>query len=44
MFVLWGGGKGNEVFYDFVVVIRWYVERDVEIENEKLCWEVEELW
>lgn len=43
MFVLRGGGKGNEVFYDFVVVIKWYVERDVEIENEKLRREVEEL-
>ncbi|ENK6471211.1 DNA-packaging protein, partial [Escherichia coli] len=41
--VLRGGGKGNEVLYDSAAVIRWYAERDAEIENEKLCREVEEL-
>ena len=34
--VLRGGGKGNEVLYDSAAVIRWYAERDAEIENEKL--------
>ena len=38
-----GGGKGNEVLYDSAAVIRWYAERDAEIENEKLRREVEEL-
>ncbi|EOU0869553.1 terminase small subunit [Escherichia coli] len=32
--VLRGGGKGNEVLYDSAAVIRWYAERDAEIENE----------
>ncbi|HAG7748948.1 TPA: DUF1983 domain-containing protein [Escherichia coli] len=41
--VLRGGGKGNEVLYDSAAVIRWYAERDAEIENEKLRREVEEL-
>ncbi|GHL50005.1 hypothetical protein ECZU29_48550 [Escherichia coli] len=40
--VLRGGGKGNEVLYDSAAVIRWYAERDAEIENES-CAEVEEL-
>ncbi len=34
--VLRGGGKGNEVLYDSADVIKWYAERDAEIENEKL--------
>ena len=34
--VLRGGGKGNEVLYDSAAVIKWYAERDAEIENEKL--------
>lgn len=38
-----GGGKGNEVLYDSAAVIKWYAERDAEIENEKLRREVEEL-
>lgn len=33
--VLRGGGKGNEVLYDSAAVIKWYAERDAEIENEK---------
>ena len=41
--VLRGGGNGNEVLYDSAAVIRWYAERDAEIENEKLRREVEEL-
>ncbi|GHL51476.1 hypothetical protein ECZU29_63260 [Escherichia coli] len=32
--VLRGGGKGNEVLYDSAAVIRWYAERDAEIENK----------
>ena len=32
--VLRGGGKGNEVLYDSAAVIKWYAERDAEIENE----------
>ena len=43
MRVLRGGGKGNEVLYDSAAVIKWYAERDAEIENEKLRREVEEL-
>ncbi|MBW6097984.1 terminase small subunit [Escherichia coli] len=36
--------QGNEVLYDSAAVIRWYAERDAEIENEKLSRrEVEEL-
>ncbi|OKP64422.1 terminase small subunit [Escherichia coli] len=38
--VLRGGGKGNEVLYDSAAVIKWYAERDSEIENEKLRREV----
>ncbi|ELC20358.1 terminase small subunit [Escherichia sp. KTE11] len=38
-----GGGKGNEVLYDSAAAIKWYAERDAEIENEKLRREVEEL-
>ncbi len=38
--VLRGGGKGNEVLYDSAAVIKWYAERDAEIENEKLRREV----
>ncbi|EFK4439751.1 terminase small subunit, partial [Escherichia coli] len=34
---------GNEVLYDSAAVIKWYAERDAEIENEKLRREVEEL-
>ena len=34
--VLRGGGKGNEVLYDSAAVIKWYAERDAEIENEKM--------
>ncbi len=34
--VLRGGGKGNEALYDSAAVIKWYAERDAEIENEKL--------
>jgi terminase small subunit / prophage DNA-packing protein len=30
--VLRGGGKGNEVLYDSAAVIKWYAERDAEIE------------
>ncbi|EEW2535097.1 TPA: terminase small subunit, partial [Escherichia coli] len=41
--VLRGGGKGNEVLYDSAAVIKWYAERDAEIENEKLRRKVEEL-
>ncbi|WP_225380074.1 Ail/Lom family outer membrane beta-barrel protein [Escherichia coli] len=41
--VLRGGGKGNEVLYDSAAAIKWYAERDAEIENEKLRREVEEL-
>lgn len=41
--VLRGGGKGNEVLYDSAAVIKWYAERDAEIENENLRREVEEL-
>ncbi|MBI0938127.1 Ail/Lom family outer membrane beta-barrel protein [Escherichia coli] len=41
--VLRGGGKGNEVLYDSAAVMKWYAERDAEIENEKLRREVEEL-
>ena len=36
--VLRGGGKGNEVLYDSAAVIRWYAERDAEIENENPAW------
>ncbi|WP_236479957.1 terminase small subunit, partial [Escherichia coli] len=38
-----GMPKGNEVLYDSAAVIKWYAERDAEIENEKLRREVEEL-
>ncbi|HAO9341572.1 tail fiber assembly protein [Escherichia coli] len=38
--VLRGGGKGNEVLYDSAAVIRWYAERDAEIENEKTVYDV----
>ena len=31
--VLRGGGKGNEVLYDSAAVIKWYAERDAEIEE-----------
>ncbi|MCM5204392.1 terminase small subunit, partial [Escherichia coli] len=41
--VLRGGGKGNEVLYDSAAAIKWYAERDAEIENEQLRREVEEL-
>ena len=41
--VLRGGGKGNEVLYDSAAVIKWYAERDAEIENEKLRRDVEAL-
>lgn len=43
MFVVCGGGKGNEVFYEFFVVIEWYFVCDVVIENEKLWKEVEDF-
>ena len=33
--VLRGGGKGNEVLYDSAAVIKWYAERDAEIEKRK---------
>nr|DAY85795.1 MAG TPA: DNA packaging protein Nu1 [Caudoviricetes sp.] len=38
-----GGGKGNEVLYDSAAVIKWFAQRDADIENEKLRKEVEEL-
>ncbi|EEW2053964.1 tail fiber assembly protein [Escherichia coli] len=38
--VLRGGGKGNEVLYDSAAVIKWYAERDAEIENEKTVYDV----
>lgn len=41
--VVRGGGKGNEVLYDSAAAIKWFAERDADIENEKLRKEVEEL-
>jgi phage terminase Nu1 subunit (DNA packaging protein) len=41
--VVRGGGKGNEVLYDSATAIKWFAERDADIENEKLRKEVEEL-
>lgn len=38
-----GGGKGVEITYDTAAVIKWYVDRDCELENSKLRKEVEEL-
>ncbi|WP_345809082.1 terminase small subunit [Escherichia coli] len=40
--VLRGGGKGNEVLYDSAAVIKWYAERDAEIETAQLRPEVED--
>ncbi|MBL5914894.1 terminase small subunit [Enterobacter asburiae] len=38
-----GGGKGVEVLYDTASVIKWYVERDCELENGRLRKELDEL-
>ncbi|NTZ39996.1 terminase small subunit [Enterobacter sp. JMULE2] len=38
-----GGGKGVEVTFDSSAVIKWYVERDCELENARLRQEVNEL-
>lgn len=38
-----GGGKGVEVKFDTVDIIKWYVARDCELENGALRKEVEEL-
>lgn len=38
-----GGGKGIEVSYDSVAIVKWYVDRDCELENGKLRKEVDEL-
>ena len=29
-----GGGKGNEVLYDSAAVIKWFAQRDADIEND----------
>lgn len=41
--VVRGGGKGNEVLYDTAAAIKWFADRDAELESEKLRKEVEEL-
>lgn len=41
--VLSGGSKGVEVIYDSAEAIKWYVDRDCELENGKLRKEVEAL-
>lgn len=38
-----GGGKGMEVTFDSAQVIEWYVQREKEIENEKLRSELDDL-
>ncbi|WP_105493759.1 terminase small subunit [Escherichia coli] len=38
-----GGGKGVEVTFDSSQVIEWYVQREKEIENEKLRSELDDL-
>ncbi|HFF1639695.1 TPA: terminase small subunit [Escherichia coli] len=38
-----GGGKGMEVTFDSAQVIEWYVQREKEIENEKLRSELDNL-
>ncbi|EOY9768374.1 terminase small subunit [Escherichia coli] len=38
-----GGGKGVEVTFDSAQVIEWYVQREKEIENEKLRSELDDL-
>lgn len=38
-----GGGKGMEVTFDSSQVIEWYVQREKEIENEKLRSELDDL-
>ncbi|WP_234262269.1 terminase small subunit [Klebsiella aerogenes] len=38
-----GGGKGVEVFYESAAAIKWFCERECDLENEKLRREVEEL-
>lgn len=38
-----GGGKGVEVTFDSTQVIEWYVQREKEIENEKLRSELDDL-
>lgn len=38
-----GGGKGVGVTFDSELVIKWYVDRDCELENGKLRKEVEDL-
>ncbi|RNJ04011.1 terminase small subunit [Escherichia coli] len=38
-----GGGKGVEVTFDSAQVIEWYVQREKEIENEKLRRELDDL-
>ncbi len=41
--VLAGGSKGVEVIYDSSEAIKWYAERDCELENGRLRKEVDEL-
>ncbi|MBL5899940.1 terminase small subunit [Lelliottia amnigena] len=38
-----GGGRGVEVAYDTIAVIKWYAERDCELENGRLRKELDEL-
>ncbi|MEZ2600765.1 terminase small subunit [Kluyvera intermedia] len=38
-----GGGKGVEVFFDTAEAIRWFCERECELENDKLRREVDDL-
>lgn len=38
-----GGGKGVEISFDTAIVIKWYTDRDCELENGKLRKEVDEL-
>ncbi|EHI6681451.1 terminase small subunit [Escherichia coli] len=38
-----GGGKGMEVTFDSAQVIEWYVQREKEIENEKLRSKLDDL-
>ncbi|MEB7100056.1 terminase small subunit, partial [Escherichia coli] len=38
-----GGGKGMELTFDSAQVIEWYVQREKEIENEKLRSELDDL-
>ena len=30
-----GGGRGGEIAYDSIAAIKWYVDRDCELENSR---------